>query len=87
VTVTESDEENALLNGESSEVGNNDQLCSFAWQIFLSSWLRNTNTLVHRFPYWKLIFYSTDFKRLYLRKYAADFVEICSTCVDLIELL
>ena len=38
--------------------------------------------LILTFPYWKLRFRGTDFQTFVSLKYAANFVEICSTCGD-----
>ena len=32
------------------------------------------------FPYWKILFLSSIFKKLLLRNYVVDFVEICNFC-------
>ena len=45
--------------------------------------IRNTSCSKYAnryFPYWKLLFLSSIFKKLLLRNCAVDFVEICNVC-------
>ena len=42
--------------------------------------LSAVSILIWYFPYWKILFLSSIFKKLLLRNYVADFVEICNVC-------